>query len=190
MKYPFDCISDFVFVDMPLEPADVILVPGSSKPQAIRKAAKLYHLGFAPYILPSGGFNSKLEQPPSEWEYLRQTAMQLGVPDKAILKEDKAANTFDNARLSLQTLREQDIPFKNAILVCKAYHSRRALLTYQAVFPKDTVFHVCAVPDYRGMQKDNWFTREEWIPVVMGEVVKIGKYFGKYIPELMAKAEE
>lgn len=189
MKYPFDCISDFIFLDMPMEPADVILVPGSSRPQAVRKAAKLYHLGFAPYILPSGGVNNKLEQYPSEWEYLRQTAMQLGVPDKAILKEDLAANTFENARFSLQVLQEQNIPFKNAILVCKAYHSRRAHLTYQTVFPKDTTFHVCAVPDYRGIQKDNWFTREDWIRVVMGEVVKIGRYFEKYIPELMEKPQ-
>lgn len=187
MKYPFDCISDLVFADQYIEPADVILVPGSSKPQAVIKAAGLYKDGFAPYILPSGGPNNKLQQYLSEWEFLKQEAMKHGVPEKAILKEDMARNTFENARFSLRILEKSGIPFNKAILVCKEYHSRRALLTYQTVFPEDVTFFVYPVADYRGIRKDNWYTDEEWIRIVMGEVVKIGKYFEKEIVGLAQK---
>lgn len=45
------------------------------------------------------------------------------------------------------------------------------------------------VADYRGIRKDNWYTDEEWIRIVMGEVVKIGKYFEKEIVGLAQKYE-
>lgn len=186
-KYPFDCISDLVFVDKHVESADVILVPGSSRPQAIIKAAELYHMGLAAYILPSGGLNNRLEQHTSEWEFLKQEAVNHGVPEEAILREDMARNTFENARFSLKVLQNNNITFNKVILVCKQYHSRRAILTYQIVFPKDVTFFVYPVPDYRGIQKDNWYMKEEWIRIVMGEVVKIGEYFDKEITNIVEK---
>ncbi|MFC5471881.1 YdcF family protein, partial [Cohnella suwonensis] len=91
MAYPFDCISDFMFFETALEQADVILVPGGSQPQLMERAAELYHRGFAPYILPSGG--STLKVTTTEWEYLRDIGIQLGVPSEAILKEDTATDT-------------------------------------------------------------------------------------------------
>lgn len=189
MKFPFDCISDLVFVDQYIEPADVILVPGSSRPQAIIKAAELYCKGMATYILPSGGQNHKLEQYLTEWGFLKQEAMNHDVPKDAILREDMAGNTFENARFSLQVLKNNNISFNRVILVCKEYHSRRALLTYQTIFPKDVIFFIYPVPDYRGIQKDNWHTKKEWIRIVMGEVVKIGKYFEREIINMAEKFE-
>ncbi|MFC4099174.1 YdcF family protein [Paenibacillus xanthanilyticus] len=40
----------------------------------------------------------------TEWEFLRDIGIALGVPSEAILKEEKAANTFENARFSLEVL--------------------------------------------------------------------------------------
>jgi len=69
MPYPFDCITDFILVESKISPADVILIPGASQPQLMEKAALFYHQGFAPFILPSGGANPKLEL--TEWEFLQ-----------------------------------------------------------------------------------------------------------------------
>lgn len=83
MKYPYDCITDLVFVNKDqLEPSDIILVPGGSHPQLIERAVELYHLGLAPYILPSGGYNPKISQ--TEWEFLNKIATSMGVPQEAI----------------------------------------------------------------------------------------------------------
>lgn len=182
MKFPFDCISEFIFVETEIEKSDIILIPGGSHPQLVVKAAELYHRGLAPYILPSGSANPRLPCHDSEWEFLRETALSNGVPESAILKEDKAQNTFDNARLSLEVMKRNNIPPNKVILVCKAYHSRRALLTYQSVFPANTVFYTAPVRDKRGMSKDNWFTDNTYISIVMREIVKIGKYFEDKIP--------
>ncbi|WP_284644234.1 YdcF family protein [Paenibacillus silviterrae] len=180
MLYPFDCITQLIFVETDLEEADVILVPGGSHPQLMENAAALYHKGLAPLILPSGGSTKHVAS--TEWEFLRDIALSLDVPEKAILKEDQARNTFENARLSWQVLQEAGIRPRKIILACKAGHSRRALLTYQTVFPKETEFFVAPVTDKTGITKDNWFRTEEGIRRVMTEVEKIGKYFGHHIP--------
>lgn len=71
MSYPFDCITELIFVETCVEKSDVILVPGCSQPHLVERAAELYHKGFAPYILPTGGPNYKISEYESEWEYLK-----------------------------------------------------------------------------------------------------------------------
>lgn len=192
MTRPFDCISDFMFFGDQLEKADIILVPGCFRPHLILKAVELYKQGLAPLILPSGGVGHKLGLKiaagevswQSEWEYLQSIALENGVPAEAILKEDQALHTFDNAQLSRQLVDKLGIKVKKAILVCKAHHARRALLTYQAALSKDVEYFVCSVIDDRDVRVDNWFTTEKKIGMVMSELEKIGKYFGKHIPNL------
>ncbi|MCM3781519.1 YdcF family protein [Neobacillus mesonae] len=175
MSLPFDCITEFMFFETEVGQADVILIPGSSHPQLMERAAVLYHQGLAPYILPSGGMTSNVTT--TEWEFLKDAGVSLGVPSSAILKEDKAANTFENARFSLKVLQELGIQPQKVILVCKNYHARRALLTYQFLFPAETVFYVSPVIDKTGTTKDNWFLEENRIGYVMNELEKTGKYF-------------
>lgn len=62
-------------------------------------------------------------------------------------------------------------------MVCKAYHSRRALLTYKSIFPSNVNFYVSPVIDKRGITKENWFLSNHSVGTVMNEVVKIGSYF-------------
>lgn len=182
MKYPFDCISDFIFVnDDDIEPSDIILIPGGSHLQLMEKAAELYIKGLAPLILASGNFNPKIPEYPSEWEYLKSIGLNLGIPEEAILKEDRALNTFENAQFLLKVIQEYGLNIKKAILVCKSFHSRRALLTYQTVFPKEISFFVASVIDKSGIHKQNWYQDEESIHIVMNEVARIGQYFEKHI---------
>ena len=122
MVYPFDCITNLIFAQTCVQKADVILVPGCSQPQIMVLAAKLYQKGFAPYILPPGGANNEISKYKSEWEYLKTIGIKGGLLEAAILKENKARNTFENARLSLEVLNKNKIDIKKAILVCKSYH--------------------------------------------------------------------
>ena len=192
MKQNADFITDFIFVKSDIIPCEVILVPGGSHPQLAEKAAELYKKGMGRYILFSGGTNRDgkyiLPNPgdakkpnaaeyPSEAEWLKSVAIGLGVPGENILCESKAAHTFENAGFSLALLKKMNINTDKVILVCKEYHSRRALLTYQYYFPKNTAFFVAPVTDKRGLNRDNWTTKPEYITKVMGEVEKIGKYF-------------
>lgn len=187
MEYPFDCISNFIFVESALKKAQIILIPGSSQPFLMEKAAQLYHEGLAPYVLPSGGYNPRLPQYPSEWAFLAEIGERKGIPREAILKEDQARHTFDNAILSYEVITKAGLRVDRAILVCKGFHSRRALLTYQTCFPEEVSFYVSTVPDGDGCTRENWYRNEACIGRVMGEVAKIGTYFEKEIRELYKK---
>lgn len=158
MKVVFSSITDFIFMEDDIEPADVILIPGGSHKQLVECAAKLYHDGFAPYILPSGGRNAKLPEYNSEWEFL-----------------------YENAQLSLDVIRKKGIDVRKVILVCKNFHARRAYLTYATIFPSDIKLMVSPVVDGKDIRKNNWFLDKIKTHRVMSEVVKIGSYFEEHV---------
>lgn len=172
-----DAITNFIFVDDDISPCDIILVPGGSHPQLAEKAVELYNQGMAEYVLFSGRANPNIPDFPSEADYLKSLAVSLGIPSDRVICENKAAHTFENAEFSLTTISQMSVKAKKVILVCKAFHSRRVLSTYQFVFPKDTVFLVASVTDKRGLGKHNWTSKQEYVDRVMSEVEKIGKYF-------------
>ncbi|WP_409344424.1 YdcF family protein [Paenibacillus sp. MBLB4367] len=186
LKYPFDCLTDLVFVpDEEIIPSDIILVPGGSHTMPMKIASELYIKGIAPYLLPSGGYNSKIEK--TEWAFLKDIAISLGVPEDRILKEDQAKNTFDNARNSWNVINERQIEVNRAIIVCKSYFSRRALMTYQTVFPPSVTFQV--KQDESRISRKNWYSDETSIKTVLTEAEKITKYFGQHIPNWVNQKE-
>ena len=101
----FDCITEFIFLEDAPERADVIFVPGGSYPDSAKRAAALYAQGYAPFVLPSGRYSKLTGYFPdpegkgrrTEWEYLRDILVQNGVRTDAILKEDQATFTWENA---------------------------------------------------------------------------------------------
>ena len=130
-----DAVTRFIFVqDLP-EKSDLIFLPGSSHEEHVRLAAKLYAEGYAPYIIPSGchakaadAFSGDPEFD-SEWAWMRSLLLSLGVPDDAILREDKATFTWENATFSRKVTDGLHLPVHQAILCCRSYHARRALFT-------------------------------------------------------------
>lgn len=186
-------IEDFIFMEDELEKADVIFVPGNGYPQMAEKAAELYRKGFAPKILPSGKYSvtvgkfaGVLDKEESyqgiyrtEWEFLRAVLMQNGVPEEAILKEDQATFTYENAIYSRQVTDREHLDIKKAILCCKTCHARRALMYYKLLYP-DTKFFVstCCVDS---VNKDTWSMTNEGIDEVMGEITRIIKQFSLMI---------
>lgn len=179
----YDCITDFIFAEDVLERADVIFVPGGNYPDCAVKAASLYAEGYAPCILPSGRF-SKLTgmfQDPegkgrqTEWEYLKDILMEHGVPERAILREDQATFTWENAIFSKQALESMQIDVNKAIIVCQAFHARRCRMYYRQQFP-DLELLVCPVETH-GINRENWYLDDGKIDVVLGEVERCGSQF-------------
>jgi glutathione S-transferase len=70
------------------------------------------------------------------------------------------------------------------LLVCKAFHARRALLTYQTWFMNDIEYVICPIVDDRGISKNNWYLDQTKIDKVMSEVEKIGKYFATHLSKI------
>lgn len=182
-------IKEFVFVSQEPVRSDIIFIPGNGYPQMSERAAELWTAGYAPVILPSGRYSitegrfggvlEKAEQYAgdylTEWEFMRSVLCQNGVSQDAILREDKATFTYENAIFSRQVTDACGIKVEKAILCCKNYHSRRCLMYYQTLYP-EAEFYVCP-SDTEGITADNWDKTEAGITAVMGEVQRIIKQF-------------
>ena len=111
----------------------------------------------------------------TEWEFLKKKKKKNGVPEEAILREDQATFTYENAIFSRQVTDLHKIQVKKAILCCKTYHARRSLMYYQLLYP-ETVIMVCpACPD--GITRENWRETETGVEAVTGEIDRIVKQF-------------
>lgn len=180
---------EFIFAEDKPEKADIIFVPGNGYPHMAERAAQLYKEGYAPYVLPSGRFSvtvgrfsgvlAKQERYrkdyATEWEFLRDVLIQNGVPESAVLKEDKATFTYENALFSRQVAQDAGIDVKKALLCCKTYHARRALMYYQKVYPEAEILVCPSCTDSIG--RTNWKDPNEGIDAVTGEITRIIRQF-------------
>lgn len=168
-------ISNYIFVSDQPEEADAIFLPGGSYPEQPEYAARLYHMGYARWLIPSGGISIKRDVWPgvrskadryngnyqSDCEFLTDALIRNGVPADAIIREDQSGHTRDNAFLSRRAVDENGIEINTALIVCKAFHARRCLMLYQMAFP-DVKIKVCPVSCYN-ITKDNWYKTEQGI---------------------------
>ena len=190
MNQPFfQCITDFIFLEDSPQKADIIFIPGGNYPETARKAAALYRKGFAPLVLPSGHcsiLKGQFDGAPgyeTEWEYLAAVLAEEGVPREAVLKEDQATFTYENAILSRKRTEALGLKIEKAILCCQAFHARRSFLYYQEQFPQ-TKFLVCPAVT-RGIARDTWYKTEKGIDTVLGELERCGSQFHQIMRQYM-----
>ena len=113
-------------------PSDAIVVlgaaqfngtPGGVFEARLRHAVDLYHEGLARYLIVTGG---KLPGDlTTEAATARAWATEHGVPDEAILDEDKGRNTLASLEAVAQIMREHDLT--SAVFVSDQTHMLRVL---------------------------------------------------------------
>lgn len=186
-------LTNLVFLEDEPQPSDIIFIPGGSYGAIARTAAKLYHKGMAPKILPSGKYSKLTGSFPgpedaqtnrtfsTEWEYLKYVLCSEGVPESAILREDKATYTYENAIYSREVTDRLGLNIRSAIICCQAFHARRCRLYYEILYP-DTRFYICPTVT-QNISKDNWFQDESKINIVLGEIERWGGQFHQIMAE-------
>lgn len=114
------------------EPADVIIVlgaglkedgrPGPALSRRTRHAAALWHEGLAPLVLCAGGQSEYY--PRAEAAACREILLATGLPDEAILLEERSRSTEENAIYSKRLL--DSLGLTRVTLVSDSYHMLRA----------------------------------------------------------------
>ena len=187
-------LTRFVFrSDEPVS-SDIIFIPGNGHAEPSETAAGLYRSGFAPWILPSGrwcaGSSRFMGQESgrpvrgdfeTEWAFMRAVLLENAVPEQAILREDQARFTYQNAIASRRAADSAGIRVRRALLCCMPVHAQRSFLYYQALFPEADI-RVCPA---RGCQitSENWFLSEEGIDSVLNEIERCGSQFHGILKE-------
>ena len=184
---------DYLSLHQNVEKADVILGFGCYDDNVARRAAELYHQGYAPKILFTGGLgrNTMGLFSVTEAEKFANVAIACGVPEEDILLENKSTNTKENIHFTRRLLEEKGVPHGRILGVHKPYMERRIAAAMGVYWPEQT-FSVTSFPQTlaealeeakrQGMEEDNT------ISTIVGDFQRIELYAQKgfqlhqYIP--------
>lgn len=156
----------------PCSKADaVVVVSGGDTAARTAAGIELYKQGWADYLVFSGAAFDKTG--PSNAAAMMDQAEAAGVSTDAILIDEEAVNTQQNAENTQSIFKEQN--FKDVILVTSGYHQRRASLEFN-MRADDTV-----IRNHPVMQDDDWgwywwLTPRGWW-LAGGELVKIVAFY-------------
>ena len=106
------------------------LAPGGRPTTALRRrvrhAVEQWRRGAAPCLMLCGGV---VRHPPAEAEAMAALAREAGVPETALLLEQRSRSTWENAACAGRLMRERG--WARALLVTDGIHLPRAVLTFR-----------------------------------------------------------
>ncbi|MER6252447.1 YdcF family protein [Streptomyces sp. NPDC001584] len=139
-----ELIWDYHLMRHDLVPVDVAIGLGSHDLGVATASADLYRAGLFPVLVFTGGNSptTRARFPRGEAVHFREHALELGVPDSAILVEPNAANTGQNITFTRDLLAANGITPKTVLLVSKPYMERRSFATARKLWPEVEV--LCA----------------------------------------------
>ncbi len=179
--------ASYLAVEKPLQSADAIFVLSGSDAYIERadEAAKLFKEQIAPKIFLTddglkGGWNQKEQRNPYFAELARWELIRQGVPEDAIeILPTVVAGTNDEANLLVKISNERQL--KSLLLVTSAYHSRRALRTFERKFAKEDlrveIGMEYAQPGAQTLKPSSWWLSPIGWKTVSSEYVKTFYYW-------------
>ncbi len=128
---------NYLHISNSLEKSDCILVLGSHDTRVAERAAELFLEGWAPLLIFSGGLGRLTEEVWEETEADKFSAIAKnnGVPESAILIENKSTNTGDNILFTETLLKNKNLDPASFIVVQKPYALRRSYATFKKHWP-------------------------------------------------------
>jgi uncharacterized SAM-binding protein YcdF (DUF218 family) len=119
-------------------PSDVGVGLGSHDLGVATCAANLFLHGLFPLIVFTGAnAPTTIERfPRGEAVHYREHALEMGVPDSAILVEPRAKNTGDNITFTRELLTERGVHVASAMLMSRPYQQRRVYATCRKLWPE------------------------------------------------------
>ena len=191
---PLQVIWDYLGMHQNLQKADCIVGFGNFNTDIARRAAELYHQGYAPKILFTGGLGRNTEGLLPEPEAMRfaKVAMACGVPEEDIILEDKSRNTKENIEFTRALLEELAISHDHILGVHQPFMERRIVAAMGVYWPEQS-FSVTSpqvtIPEYLTRAREQGITENASVSVIVGDFQRIELYaqlgyqLPQYIPE-------
>ena len=176
-----EIIWDYHLMKHQLEKADAILVLCSHDERVAERGAQLFHEGWAPLIIFSGGLGAitKTLWHEPEAERFARIAISLNVPRERILVETQSTNTGENVEFTKRLLAQRNLDPQKFILVQKPYMERRAFATFRRHWPEKEL--VVTSPQvsfgtYLGEYANRALSVADVVSIMVGDLQRIKLY--------------
>jgi uncharacterized SAM-binding protein YcdF (DUF218 family) len=161
--------------------ADAILVLCSHDERVAERGAQLFHEGWAPLIIFSGGQGAITKSLWSEPEAERfaHIAVKLKVPREKILVESESTNTGENIEYTRRLVAERGLELHKFIVVQKPYMERRAFATFRKLWPDKEVIVTSpqvSFCDYLAEYANRSLTTADVVSIMVGDLQRIKLY--------------
>src|SRR3989344_1843468 len=167
LKVPHLLIGRYLAPSDNLSRADAIVVV-SGDSDRMRQAIDLYKQGYAPKLILSGAARDGIT---SNALAMHIEASQSGIPNEAVILEEKANNTYENALYTKEIVLSQGM--QNIILVTSPYHQRRVYETFKNVFKGSGVKLQNSPSVYSDWKPYSWWNRERELHLTQEETIKV-----------------
>ncbi|MDN3019557.1 YdcF family protein [Paenibacillus sp. BSR1-1] len=161
----------FLVVEEAVQKADAIIVLSGDRGERVEKAAELYHQGYGKYFVISGGI---IYNDVTAAELMKEHALKLGVPESAIILEDRADSTYENADFTRKVIKSY--PIDSAIVVSSNYHMKRVKMIFERDFEHSGVKLYYAGAKDRYFNKTKWWSNNKSIMITVNEYIKMAGY--------------
>ena len=187
-------IWDYLCLHQEPRKADCIVGFGNFNVNIARRAAELYHAGYAPKVLFTGGLgrNTLGMLPEPEAVRFAKVAMECGVPAEDILLEDKSTNTAENIHFTRELLQSRGLPHGKLLGVHQPFMERRIKAAFGVYWPETELMVTSpqvAIPEYLEDAVKQGVTERAAIEVIVGDFQRMDLYAKKgwqlpqHIPE-------
>lgn len=170
----FNKAYDYLAEEDPIQPADLIFVFGAKTPARIEKGVALYNSHCAPllFISGKGGIWETAQTPPEALRF-KQFAVRNGVPESAIITEEKAISMADNVKRSLDLMDEGRMSPKKIVLVNSPFSQRRGWAYFKKWSPSSITLIRVNASAGEVTARERWYKTESGIRVIVNEFVKM-----------------
>ena len=128
--------------------------PSRTLEARVRHAVRLYREGRVSLLIPTGGLG---DHPPSEAKVMARILREEGVPEDAVLLEDRALNTWDSAGLVARMAEKLGV--SSVVVVTDPLHCVRTVAAFRKAGLKAWAEPVYSSPMWRG----KWLRRGQLV---------------------------
>ncbi len=177
-----NAITQLLFVpDSIPDRADVCIVLGNDYIDTMKSAKLVYDKGICDKFILTG-HSARMDKEPECDRFFRR-GIELGIPPRNMLLENRATNSYQNLQFSGQIIKERLGGFENCskiLFIAKAFVTRRIEMTAKKLYPEfvQTFFYSTSDDTETGknIREDNWWKNDAARKRVLEEVERIAKY--------------
>ena len=176
-----ETIWDYHLMKHQVAKADAILVLCSHDERVAERGVELFHAGWAPLLIFSGGRGAitKALWDEPEADRFARIAIALNVPRERILTEANSTNTGENIEFTKRLLAQRGLELQKFIVVQKPYMERRAFATFRKLWPEKEVIVTSpqvSFREYLAEYTNRSLSASDVVAIMVGDLQRIKLY--------------